>query len=133
MTEPLNLGQFIVALQKVPEDWRDEVRIMFRWGRADVGSLCSYRGYYDRLALGFDGSGCESVGSLLKKCLATVGETFEGYKGGNYRMGFDTLLHVANYGDTSDTRIVGVTWDNRDFDEPDFSKVAYIETAEFEE
>lgn len=133
MSEPLNLGQFIDALQKVPSEKRDKVWIMFRFGHADVGNLNSYRGYYERLALSFDGHGGETVETLLKLCLAADGATFEGYKGGRYKMSRDSLLHVASYGDTSETRIIGVTWDNRDFDEPEFSKIAFIETAEFPE
>ena len=122
---PLNLGEFIDALERVgKDDMRGESPyVCFRFANAEPGDLTSYRGHYDQLALA-TGDKSMSVDDLVKHCTAAVGETFNGYKGGSYTMTRATELYVANWGKTSDTRIVGVSWEQG-------SVIAYIETAEF--
>jgi hypothetical protein len=62
-----------------------------------LGELDSYRGYYSDLAFEPSESG-ETVASLLNRCQAAMGEVFQGYKGGDYVMGRNTPLWIANYG-----------------------------------
>jgi hypothetical protein len=65
----------------------------------------SYRGYYRDLA--FEASHTDdTAGTLLALCRSCMGETFEGYKGGDFDMGAQTPVWVANYGDTG-VKIVG--------------------------
>lgn len=59
----------------------------------------SYRGYYDELA--FEPAEDVSVAEMLETAKSAVGKIFQGYKGGEYTMDLDTLVHVAYYG-TSD-------------------------------
>lgn len=58
----------------------------------------SYRGYYERLALELDRepSTVDDWLALLRSC---IGRTFQGWKGGEYTMGEDSLVHIANEGD----------------------------------
>ncbi len=57
----------------------------------------SYRGYYSDLA--FKGGDKMTVRDALALCRSAMGEVFEGYKGGDYQMGRNTPIWLANYGD----------------------------------
>lgn len=59
----------------------------------------SYRGYYDQLAfeLSPDRAPARDVAALVRR---QIGETFTGYKGGNYTMRADTAVWIANWGST---------------------------------
>ena len=98
--------------------------------------VSSYRGYYSDLAIeldsymdnpGYDPSLTYSwdeprsykairmpqnhvttVGPLLKNLSDAVGQTFEGYKGGDYRMSRLTPMWVSNYGDAAGLMVTGV-------------------------
>lgn len=102
----LNLGEIIAELEKLPR----LANIEFDFGSANVTVLDSYRGYYDQLALGYDGTyggKLMTVGELLDDCTAALGKSFTGWKGGDYTMDAKTSVFVANSGCTSDTYIVG--------------------------
>lgn len=85
--------------------------------------LDSWRGSYAELAITFDWSdryayndenkpkaptGKEFL-TWLKK---TVGKTYTGYKGGDFTMGKNTPLWVANYGNSGDTGLVAIEVDD---------------------
>lgn len=57
----------------------------------------SYRGYYDRLA--FEPTANISVEQMLAEAERAVGETYEGYKGGDFKMDRLTDVYVANWGE----------------------------------
>lgn len=106
----LNLGELIDVLAARPKD---------QTVRFDIGSLyptrlMSYRGYYEQLALGYmdrddkGSKGFPNVDAVLAELRSAIGATFTGYKGGEYVMRSETPLWVANYGNTSETIIVGV-------------------------
>lgn len=57
----------------------------------------SYRGYYEDLA--FEPAENVTVGEMLAAAEYALGETFTGYKGGEYVMGEHTDCWLANYGD----------------------------------
>ena len=83
----MTLGQLIAALEATPSG--DEVE--------NLCELHSYRGYYSDLA--FErGEGSRPASDLLAECREAMGRTFEGYKGGDYMMGENTPLWVADYG-----------------------------------
>jgi hypothetical protein len=66
----------------------------------EIEGLCephSYRGYYSDLAF----ERCNdkrTVAEVLAMAKDCVGETFEGYKGGNFDMNWSTPVWVADYG-----------------------------------
>ena len=97
--------------------------------------LSSYRGFYDQLAIERGGGGFErtklsgrgesfgdytpghsgvhiranpTVADLAKALRLAIGEEFEGYKGGQFRMDEDTLLWVSEYGDCDSRRIFDI-------------------------
>lgn len=103
----LTLGDLIDKLKTLPP----EANIEFDFGSANITTLDSYRGYYDQLALGYDGEyGSEmmTVGKLLKDCEEAIGKTYQGWKGGDYTMSRDTNIFVANSGCTSDTHLLDI-------------------------
>lgn len=72
--------------------------------------VASYRGYYDHLALGWtaDFRDRPTVSTVIDILQSADGETFEGWKGGDFTMDRDTPIWVANPGQTGGTGIVGL-------------------------
>jgi len=60
----------------------------------------SYRGYYEQLA--FEPCGETTVGEMLKAAKGALGQTFQGYKGGDFRMDQHTDVWIARYGECGD-------------------------------
>lgn len=83
------LGEIIKALEAIDGD-----KYM-----AESYEPHSYRGYYHRLGLAPNG-GSATVGETLAMLNGCVGKSFEGYKGGTFKMGLHTLVHVAGWGRT---------------------------------
>lgn len=70
---------------------------MFTYAFDDV---MSYRGYYDQVAFApACGVTVAKVKELVRKAFD---ETFEGYKGGEYRYYSDAFCHLAHYGNCCD-------------------------------
>lgn len=64
------------------------------------GEAMSYRGYYEQLA--FTPEESVVVKDALKEAKAALGQTFTGYKGGDYTMHEFTECWIAGYGDCGD-------------------------------
>lgn len=83
----MNLRDLINQLQSIEPD------IVFPLGFCNPHS---YRGFYDQLA--FEPTKNVTVAEMLKDALSALGTTYEGYKGGEYRMGGSTIVWLAEYG-----------------------------------
>lgn len=83
----MKLRELIETLEKYPV----EHAVPLGFGDPD-----SYRGYYDQIA--FRVVRDTTVGAMLKDARSADGETYYGYKGGNYTMGLDTDVWLAEYG-----------------------------------
>ena len=71
------------------------------------GDGASYRGYYSDLS--FEPTGAPvTVEAFLAECRSCLGQTFTGYKGGDFRMDDDTPLWIAEYGSAPGRAIMGV-------------------------
>lgn len=101
----VSLGGLIDALKR-----RDQTHIVsLGFEHMVPTSLESYRGFYDHLALGFaDHSDWPKVAHLVDMLEKAVGESFCGWKGGDYTMDRETPVWVANPGNTGSTAIVGI-------------------------
>lgn len=99
----ISLGKLIRELEQCKED--SDVRFDFCYFYP--GELMSYRGYYDHLAFSPEETQV-TVKDVLKECREANGGTFEGYKGGDFRMDDSTPVWVSPYGSSSGTGIVGV-------------------------
>lgn len=93
----MTLGQLIARLEEFPTGKQVE----------NIDYPHSYRGYYSDLAFEHK-HGTQSVESLLSilktRCL---NKTFEGYKGGDFKMDENTPLWIAEYGNTG-KKIMGM-------------------------
>lgn len=98
----IDLGEMIEALSFCAPS----KPVRFEDGRMP-GSLGSYRGYYERLALSRDGEAPITADALREMLLAMVGQRLHGYKGGMYTMKAETEMHAAEYGACGD-EIVGI-------------------------
>jgi hypothetical protein len=61
------------------------------------GNLISYRGYYERLAIE-PTENPTTVGVFKKTLEDVIGRKLTGYKGGEFTMDKDTLVHIDYYG-----------------------------------
>lgn len=82
----MTLGKFIAALDELPPERTIQ----------DVGEAMSYRGYYSDLAFEPDGQ-TRAVAEVLASARACMGQTFEGYKGGDFDMGASTPIWSSRY------------------------------------
>jgi len=105
--ERLNLGDLIDLMQARNDK---EQCVRFDFGHVSPVGIDSFRGCYEDLAIGFEEEPKKypSVAAFLKLLRDTVGKTFTGYKGGDYKMMGSSRVWVANYSNTSNTTIVGI-------------------------
>ena len=83
----MNLGELIDQLKKYNPDTK--VKLGF-------GYPHSYRGYYECLA--FEPVENTTIGEMLKHAESSLGKTFEGWKGGDFKMDERTTVWIAPMG-----------------------------------
>lgn len=107
----LTLGALIDALarqdQDAPVRWDRERKNEYGSAGMYPGYFHSWRGDYSELTLD-KRTEAPSVRTLLDRARHADGGTFEGWKGGDYRMDRDTPVWAENEGDCYDIGIVGV-------------------------
>jgi len=74
---------------------------------SNTDGLSSYRGYYSDLAIERGGSEV-TIAEMVDRLQNAVGETYEGYKGGDYTMSRSTPVWVASYGEASGWLVIDV-------------------------
>ncbi len=99
----LTLGDILLALVRA----NPELPVYLDRDCGTPGDLISYRGYYSDLAIE-RGSKEVLCGAFAESLEATIGKTFEGYKGGDYTMSSSTLVWVSEYGDCTSMGVSGV-------------------------
>lgn len=100
----MTLGELIATLKRKDPD-RD---VTFGFDYARPSCVDSYRGYYEDLAIGYKRHESCTVASLLKMLEEVDGQTLTGWKGGDYVMDSDTVLWMANPGESGSMAIVDV-------------------------
>jgi hypothetical protein len=93
----MTLGELIAVLEKADQEYIAPL---------GFGEPHSYRGYYERLAFAPEKN--VSVASMLAHAKSALGQTFMGYKGGEYTMHEDTICHIAKWGEWGDDEITPV-------------------------
>jgi len=129
MVVNVELGNMIRRLESVPNPETCVVR--FDFGRVIPDGIDSWRGIYAELAVGYKIAAPSeqlTVKDFLEVLRGANGETFQGYKGGDFTMDEYTEVHVDNYGEYTDTHIVGIAL-SREIDGKVYS--ATIETRQF--
>ena len=112
----ITLGEFIHELEKRPLD--QSIGYDFCWLLPSYVS--SWRGVYAHLALGWEdyyqrrkrrhdeNAERPKVSEILDDLKSAAGQTFQGYKGGEFTMTLHTPVWCDNYGESTSTGIVGV-------------------------
>ena len=77
----------------------------------------SYRGYYTDLAFEL-APGTRQAGELLAECRSVMGKALTGYKGGEFVMGENTPVWVADYGCCGE-KLMAINPDGTISDAPD--------------
>jgi hypothetical protein len=122
-SDQLTLGKLIEKIEHFAKRDKDRPKEEMALVKYDFEYLFptdidSWRGSYAELALNFktygDGGGSKPLTTVefYKLLYEANGETFTGYKGGDYKMGNDTPIWVANYGHSGDTAVIDVV-DNK--------------------
>lgn len=91
MLANMTLGRLIEWLSK-----QDPDRVV----KDGFGAGHSDRGSYDELA--FDPVESTTFGEMLKHAMKANGATFQGWKGGGYRMGSHTSVYIGHFGECGD-------------------------------
>lgn len=119
----LTLSELILKMEAVSDHGKP---VVYDDGYAYPDGIDSWRGSYSELALGWSMTGAggtpSSVAGLLAILRGAVARTFEGYKGGEYLMGENTPVWVANYGEAEGFRV-----------DDDGNSQAVVEVAEHEQ
>ena len=102
----LTLNELILKLSAIPNQ---ESLLGFDFDGYVTDHLMSWRGSYDELALDYkaEPTGIK-VCALLLRLRKAFGETFVGYKGGDYIMGKHTPIWVSHYGEVDHRAVVDV-------------------------
>lgn len=91
------LGDLIDELEKYPRDWE----VLIEPFHLVPTRFCSYRGYYYDLCLQYktrdEVIGHVTVGELLDEAKSADGDTFYGYKGGEFLMNRKTPIWVSDH------------------------------------
>lgn len=101
----MTLGRLIKAAENAPQDGV----VRFADG-GYPGSEDSYRGYYSDLSFGQSETPV-TVADFLKQARGALGETYYGYKGGNYTMTAETPVWRAEYGSCGDAIVLAQVMD----------------------
>lgn len=116
-SDQLSLGELILKL----EIQNQEDKLFLDFYNFDSSflnypvSVGSWRGRYAELAIEFECYNPENaltVGEFLADLKEAVGGVFQGYKGGEYKMGRSTPVWVANYGESSVSHYNGLQYAN---------------------
>ncbi len=100
-----SLGSLIDALKECAPG----AEVQFDFCYIVPTTLASYRGYYEDLALGWQDKGpTKTVAGLIEQLEGAIGDTYEGWKGGDYTMHRGSSIWVANRGEAGGTAIVGL-------------------------
>lgn len=116
-SDQLTLGELILKIEVIANKPKGKEKegpfVYYDFEYLYPTYIDSWRGSYDELALNF----CYSrdsknppltVVKFLKLLRDAVGKTFTGYKGGDFMMGKQTPVWVANHGNSGNTAVIDV-------------------------
>jgi hypothetical protein len=102
----ITLGELIAKLEA--KDAAAELAVQYFDQVLGYGNAESYRGYYSDLSIDPISGSLGTVADALKDLRAAVGQTFTGYKGGEYKMTNRTLVWVAQWSTCPGLGVTGV-------------------------
>jgi hypothetical protein len=101
----LNLGELVDLLKQVERD--EQTTVMFDFCGLAPDKIRSYRGYYEQLSVDYR-EGITLLEPFISDLDLAIGQTYEGYKGGEFTMHRGTPLWVSPYGRAETTVITGI-------------------------
>jgi len=106
----LTLGELILKLKV----FDSQSKVFFDFDDSHPTRLDSWRGSYCELAINYDSeNNLMTVERLLVELESAVGNTYQGYKGGEFKMGRRTPIWADNYGKCTNKGIVDVVDDDK--------------------
>lgn len=109
--EQKTLGELIQLAQHEKAQHEGDTQVRFDFGNFVPTEGSCYRGSYAEMAINYKPWYKLTLDDFVKMLCAEVGETHEGWKGGEYTMTEDTpLWAAATYGDCTGTAIVGLRY-----------------------
>jgi len=121
-SDQLTLGELLLKLKPIVEkqlDKKDDdiASVEYDFGTAIPTNFSSWRGSYSEIALGYELIGYDNyekhfgnvkVTNFIKMVEEAIGQTYTGWKGGEFTMNKNTPVWVANPGNSGNTGIVEV-------------------------
>lgn len=102
LSPQLTIGELVLKLESIPDKNNP---IFFDNENYFPIALDSWRGSYCEIAFKYADKETEtatplSVQKILNELKEAIGKTYEGYKGGDFLMGKNTPVWIANYGNS---------------------------------
>ena len=117
-SDQLTLGEIISKCEEIAKKGYkrsddSEPEVVFDFEYACPVGIDSWRGIYSELAINFEFD-CKALAlsEFIELLKGAVDKTFEGYKGGSFRMSRHTPVWVANYGNAGNTAVIEVVDNN---------------------
>jgi len=108
----ITIGELINQLKAIElREGDDEQYVIFDFGGYVPDGIDSWRGSYSELAIGHANKPYREYPKLsdfINMLESAIGSTFYGWKGGEFEMNEDTPIWVDNYGEYTETVVVGV-------------------------
>jgi hypothetical protein len=128
-SSPLDFGQILDKLRELAGRGLGGKWIHFEWGCARPLGYDSFRGDYSQICLEYGGEHRhhQTVDGLLKITEGLIGTELTGWKGGEYTVERDKDVYVCCSGNTSNTRVVDIVYDE------DVASSVIIKTSQIED
>jgi hypothetical protein len=116
-SDQLTLGEILGKLKPILEKQKErenESTVKYDFEYLFPTGIDSWRGSYSEIALDFSDYDYTknkkpmTVSEFYKLIESAIGETFEGYKGGDFTMTENTPVWVANYGNSGNTAVIDI-------------------------
>lgn len=117
-SDQITLGELIEKIEpivknqkRIVEKYSSEAYVCFDFPSVVPTGIGSWRGSYDELSLDFDmqkDAETMPVTKFFNLLKGAMGNSFTGYKGGEYTMDKNTPIWVDNYGHANNTAVIDV-------------------------
>lgn len=95
------------------EEGEEQGKYGFKYDKKTESVFGSWRGSYCELSMEFDDRNQNiTVAELLKMAEFVNNKYLCGYKGGDFLMDLETPIHIANYGERGELKLIGVKEEN---------------------
>jgi hypothetical protein len=116
----ITLGELLKKLDSLETEYEsydgklEPKSVRFNFGSLVPTDFASWRGVYAEIALGYGMQGYDgddkapTLAEFIEQVRATIGSTYEGWKGGDFTMTEDTPVWIDNPGNYTNTMLVDI-------------------------